>query len=84
MPFYRNMTDFNALLDTQLTTSDTGVELNLDSKYKAAENLNLVMELCYIHRWLDKDVWGSYQKISSDSLNYKDAGIATLNITYSF
>ncbi len=81
---YRNMTDFNAPLGTYLTTSDTGLELNLDSTYKAAENLNFVLELGYIHLWLDKDVWGGYQKTSGDSLNYKDAWKATLNITYSF
>ena len=67
-----------------LITSDTGIELNLDSTYKAAENLDFVLELGYIHLWLDKDVWGGYQKISGDSLNYKDAWKATLNITYSF
>ena len=51
------MADFNAPLGTHLTTSDTVLELNLDSTCKAAENVNLVLELCYIHRWLDKDVW---------------------------
>lgn len=81
---YRNMTDFNSPLGTYLTTSDTGAEINLDSTYKVYENLSFVLELGYIHLWLDKDVWGGYQKTAGDSLNYKDAWKATLNMIYSF
>lgn len=80
---YRNNTDFNSF-GTYLTTADTGMEVNLDSKYKAAENLTFVFELGYIHLWLDNDVWGHYQNISGDSLNVKDAWKASMNVIYSF
>ena len=78
------MTDFNAPKGTYLTTSDTGFELNLDSAYKSAKNQDFVLELGYIHLWLDKDVWGGYQKISGDSLNSREAWKMTLTILYSF
>ena len=80
---YRNNTDFNSF-GTYLTTADTGMEVNLDSKYKAAENLTFVLELGYIHLWLDNDVWGHYQNISGTSLNVKDAWKASFNVVYSF
>ena len=80
---YRNNIDFNSF-GTYLTTSDMGMEINLDSKYKAAENLTFVLELGYIHLWLDEDVWGRYENASHDSLNLKDAWKASLNVIYSF
>ena len=80
---YRNNTDFNSF-GTYLTTADTGMEVNIDSKYKAAENLTFILELGYIHLWLDNDVWGHYQNISGTSLNVKDAWKASFNVVYSF
>ena len=80
---YRNNTDFNSF-GTYLTTSDTGIEVNLDNKFKATENLTFVGELGYIHLWLDKDVWGKYQNIAGTSLNMKDAWKASLNVIYAF
>ena len=80
---YRNNTDFNSF-GTYLTTADTGIELNLDSTYKMYDNLRFVFELGYIHLWLDKDVWGRYEILPGDTLNYKDAWKATLNVIYSF
>lgn len=80
---YRNNTDFNSF-GTYLTTADTGIEINIDSQYKATENLTLILETGYIHLWLDKDVWGRYQNIPGNSLNYKDAWKASLNVIYAF
>lgn len=80
---YRNNTDFNSF-GAYLTTADTGMEINFDSSYKAAENLTFLLELGYIHLWLDKDVWGRYENIPGDSLNYKDAWKASLNVIYAF
>ena len=80
---YRNNTDFNSF-GTYLTTADTGLEVNLDSKFKATENLTFVGELGYIHLWLDKDVWGQYQNIAGTSLNMKDAWKASVNVIYAF
>ena len=80
---YRNNTDFNSF-GTYLTTADTGVELNLDSTYNMYDNLKFVLELAYIHLWIDKDVWGRYANYPDDTLNYKDAWKASMNIIYSF
>ncbi|MDR3357269.1 MAG: outer membrane homotrimeric porin [Desulfovibrio sp.] len=80
---YRNNTDFNSF-GTYLTTLDTGMEINLDTHWKAAENLLLTFELGYIHLWLDKDVWGKYENSPGDSLNVKDAWKTSLNFIYSF
>lgn len=80
---WRNNTDFNSF-GTYLTTNDAGIELNLDTKYKAAENLNFFLTLGYIHLWLDKDTWGHYENLAGDSLNVKDAWKASLNVVYSF
>lgn len=80
---YRNNTDFNSF-GTYLTTEDKGMEINLDSTFKATENLNFFVNLGYIHLWLDKDVWGRYQNTSGDSLNVADAWKASLTVVYSF
>jgi hypothetical protein len=44
-----------------LTTRDYGIELNLDTVYKIYENLELLVELGYMHLWLDtsRGVWGN-------------------------
>ncbi len=57
--------DFNggpgSLSGVYLTTADYGMEVNVDSLYKIYENLDMMVELGYIHLWLDqsKGVWGS-------------------------
>lgn len=80
---YQNNKDFNSF-GTYLTTADTGIEINLDSTYEIYENLKCVLELGYIHLWLDKDVWGGYKDYPGDTLNYKDAWKASVNFIYSF
>ncbi len=60
-------TDFNStvnnagLAGTYLTRMDYGVEINVDSVYKIYENLDMMVELGYIHLWLDQSraVWGA-------------------------
>jgi len=44
-----------------LTTLDYGIEVNLDTTYKIYKNLELIVELGYIHLWLDqsKNMWGN-------------------------
>lgn len=80
---YRNNTDFNSF-GTYLTTADTGIEINFDSTYQMYDNLKFICELGYIHLWLDKDVWGEAGGYEGNSLNYKDAWKASLNVIYSF
>lgn len=80
---YRNMTDFNSF-GTYLTTADTGIEVNFDTTYQMYDNLKFVCELGYIHLWLDKSVWGEAAGYEGDSLNYKDAWKASLNMIYTF
>ena len=80
---YRNNTDFNSF-GTYLTRSDSGLEINFDSTYKAAENLSFILETGYIHLWLDEGTWGRYENIAGDSLNYKDAWKVSLNVIYAF
>ncbi len=80
---YRNMQDFNTF-GTYLTTADTGIEINFDTEWAVYDNLSIFFETAYIHLWLDKDVWGSFQGIAGDSLHYKDAWKATVNIIYRF
>ena len=43
-----------------LTSRDYGLEINFDTVYKIYENLELFVELGYIHLWLDqsRSVWG--------------------------
>ncbi|MEG2171895.1 MAG: outer membrane homotrimeric porin, partial [Desulfovibrionaceae bacterium] len=83
-PIYRNNTDFNSPVGVYMTTADTGLELNFDSKYKIYDNFNVVFELGYIHLWMDDSVWGRYQNIAGNSLSYKDAWKANLVLTYAF
>ena len=63
---------------------DSGLEINFDSTYKAAENLSFILETGYIHLWLDEGTWGRYENIAGDSLNYKDAWKVSLNVIYAF
>lgn len=80
---YRNNTDFNSF-GTYLTTADTGVEVNFDTSWKPYDNLTILLETGYIHLWLDNDTWGKYGNIAGDSLHYKDAWKASLNVIYQF
>ncbi len=80
---YRNNTDFNSF-GTYLTTNDTGLEINFDTRWQAEENLQILLNTGYIHLWLDEGTWGRYGNLKGKSLNYKDAWEATLNVVYSF
>lgn len=80
---FRNNTDFNSF-GTYLTTADSGMEINFDTKWKAEENLTFYLNTGYIHLWLDDGVWGRYGKQQGSTLNTKDAWEASLNIVYSF
>ena len=44
-----------------LTTQDYAIEVNFDTLYKIYDNLDMMVELGYIHLWLDqsRSVWGS-------------------------
>ncbi len=80
---YRQMTDFNSF-GTYLTTEDTGIEINFDTRYKIYDNLTADIELGYIHLWLSEDAWGRIGNQTSNSLHYKDAWKMTVNLTYRF
>lgn len=80
---YRNNSDFNSF-GTYLTTLDTGLEVNVDTKYKMYDNLTLYLELGYIHLWLDKGTWGKFENLAGNTLNQKDAWKASLNFVYNF
>lgn len=80
---YRNNSDFNSF-GTYLTREDMGIEANLDSTYKIYENLTMLVELGYIHLWLQDSVWGKTSANGYNSLNYKDAWKASINFIYSF
>lgn len=80
---YRNNTDFNSF-GTYLTTADMGMEVNFDTTWKMYDNLSFILETGYIHLWLDEGTWGRYGKSAGQSLNYKDAWKASLNVVYSF
>jgi hypothetical protein len=53
--------DFNSAGGLYLTTRDYGLELNFDSTYKIYDNLRMIVELGYIHLWLDqsRSMWGA-------------------------
>lgn len=80
---YRNNTDFNSF-GTYLTQKDMGVEVNLDSTYKIYDNLRVMLELGYIHLWLDEGTWGKTTMNGPENLNYKDALKASLILIYDF
>jgi hypothetical protein len=84
----RQGNDFNVNNRTYLTTLDYALEVNVDSIYKIYENLDLLVELGYIHVWLDqsRNVWGSggdkYPGIRGVSVT--DAVKASVFFRYSF
>jgi len=85
------VTDFNSSLGTSgsgmyLTSQDYGVELNLDTSYKIYDNLEMIVELGYIHLMLDqsKSVWGSSQPHGVSGVNLVDAMKASVFFKYSF
>ena len=82
-PVYRNNTDFNSF-GTYLTRNDSGIEINVDSTYQIYTNLKAVLELGYIHLWLDNDVWGKTVAGGPNNLHYKDAWKASLIMIYEF
>jgi len=67
-----------------LTTVDNAVEINLDTSYKIYENLEMVVELGYIHLWLDQSraVWGGGAGIRGVELT--DAVKASVTFMYRF
>ena len=92
-------TDFNGGTGSwpgpYLTTQDYGLEINLDTAYKIYENLEVALELGYIHLWLDqsKSVWGAgyaatpYGTMPTGTvrgINYTDAIKASLVFRYAF
>ncbi|SNR78625.1 hypothetical protein SAMN04488503_1270 [Humidesulfovibrio mexicanus] len=66
-----------------LTTKDSLVEIDLNSKYQIYEELSLGLELGYINADFDKDVWGPVMGGDRDKLS-KDAYKATFMLNYSF
>lgn len=80
---YRTITDFNTF-GTYLTTADSGLEVNFDTSIKVYDNLRFVLEMAYIHLWLDDSVWGRYGNLPGNTLNYKDAWKVTVGAFYSF
>lgn len=83
-PVYRNFTDFNSPVGVYMTTADTGIEVNFDSKYKLYDNLTLIFELGYIHLMMDDSVWGGYKNMQGNSLSYTDAWKASAVLLYMF
>lgn len=83
-PVYRNYTDYNSPLGVYMTTADSGIEVNFDTRWQAYDNLALVFEVGYIHLWMDEGVWGKYGASPSSSLNVSDAWKFSLNFMYSF
>ena len=69
-----------------LTTLDYGVEVNIDSIYKIYENLDLLVELGYIHVWLDQSrgVWGADPTAGVRGVSVTDAVKASAFFRYSF
>jgi len=71
-----------------LTTRDYALEVNVDNLYKIYDNLDMMVELGYIHLWLDqsRNVWGSggskYKYIRGVSTT--DAVKAAVYFRYSF
>jgi hypothetical protein len=69
-----------------LTTLDYGLEINFDSSYKIYENLEMILELGYIHLWLDQSrgVWGADGNRGIRGVKLTDAVKAGLTIRYTF
>lgn len=85
-PIYRRVTDFNSNYGVYLTDADTGIEINLNSQYKIYENLTFLLEMGYIHLWLNDSSsgWGSYGKLPGNTLNYEDAWKVSVGFQYAF
>lgn len=83
---YRRWTDFSSNYGVYLTEADTGIEINLNSQYKVYDNLTVLLELGYIHLWLDESssVWGRSGGSPYNNLNYQDAWKASLGFQYAF
>lgn len=81
---FRRWTDFNSDYGVYLTRADTGLELNLDSRYAIYENLTLLVEAGYIRLWLDRDAWGRRGGDVSDTLHYEDAFKVSVGFQYAF
>ena len=83
---YRRWTDFNSNYGVYLTQADTGIEVNLNSQYKIYDNLTVLLELGYIHLWLDESnaVWGRSGGSPHNNLNYQDAWKTSVGFQYAF
>jgi len=66
-----------------LTTKDSLVEFDLNSKYQIYEELSLGLELGYINANFDKSLWSAATGWNSGQLS-KDAYKATFLLNYSF
>ena len=73
-----------------LTTQDYALEVTLDSVYKIYENLELMVELGYMHLWLDqsRSVWGAGVNPATGArirgVSTTDAIKAGITLMYSF
>jgi hypothetical protein len=69
-----------------LTTLDYGLEINLDNVYKIYENLDMLVEIGYIHLWLDQSrgVWGASPAQGIRGVSVTDAVKAAVYFRYSF
>jgi hypothetical protein len=82
-------TDFyDGVASLYLTTLDNVVEVNLDTSYKIYENLEMILELGYMHLWLDqsKSMWGSGRPgdTTQRGVSTTDAMKASLTFMYRF
>jgi hypothetical protein len=77
---------FNTGNNLYLTTQDYLVEVNLDSTYKIYENLEMLVELGYMHLWLDQSrgVWGASRAHNVRGVSTTDALQASVTFFYSF
>ncbi|MDR2162145.1 MAG: outer membrane homotrimeric porin [Desulfovibrio sp.] len=64
-----------------LTDKDSAFEINFDHNYKIYENLELIVELGYIHLSLDDDVWDN---IDDDYAETSNAWKAQALLQYNF
>ena len=69
-----------------LTTQDYGLEINFENVYKIYENLDMMVEVGYIHLWLDQSqaVWGAKRDVGVRGVNVTDAINANIFFRYSF
>ena len=81
---YRYWTDFSSQYGVYLTKADTGIEINFDTTYKIYDNLTLLVELGYIHLWLDNGAWGRWGNLPGNTLNYEDAFKVSVGFMYNF